>query len=91
MRPFVTFGDGEDRIQNKNGEETDFIHDTGDVSIKGIDFYGQYGQHDDRPLITRKKNVVEKKEEREEEEEEESTPRPGEIRFGEMESCFLSH
>ena len=37
--------------EEKNDDEADFTMDTGDSVMKGLDFYYQYGRHDDR-LIT---------------------------------------
>lgn len=73
-------------------EEVDNRRDYNDPSLVGMNFYKQYGQHDDRPLqlptaSSPTAEVKEDKIEYEEEldaEEERPKRRPGEIRFGGM-------
>jgi len=71
IKPFVAFG----KEDAEGG-------DLGESSMKGVNFYQQYGQHDDRPTLSRL--APSKKDMGEEDEEEEQRRRPGEIRFGGM-------
>merc|ERR1719391_2013145 len=71
IKPFVAFGKEESKG-----------NDLGESSMKGLNFYQQYGQHDDRP--THSRLAPSEKDMGEQEEEEEQRRRPGEIRFGGM-------
>ena len=66
--------------QEKEEEEVEEAGspDYGDPSLVGLNFYREYGQHDDRPLVVREK------EESKEAGQSQEQRRPGEIRFGGM-------
>ena len=72
MKPFVAFGSAE------RGSDSS----SDDGSMKGVNFYQQYGQHDDRPPVSRA--AVAAAEEEVAGAEEEPGRRPGEVRFGGM-------
>jgi len=80
-------------VKEENMENFDGHRDYNDPSLVGINFYKQYGQHDDRPLqlptaptltAKDKQDPVEYEAELEDDEDESSERRPGEIRFGGM-------
>ena len=71
---------------NAEDKEKEIDRDYNDPSLVGINFYKQYGQHDDRPLILPQKPSP-KEEVKSYEDEVDEVPekrRPGEIRFGGM-------
>ena len=79
IRPFTHFGSSKDSSQETYEEK---LSETGesdysDTSITGLNFYNQYGAHDDRPLQLPKSQPKPKLEV-------EDKKRPGEIRFGGM-------
>ena len=81
IKPFTHFGSSKDNSHDTYEEKISETEndDFTDTSIKGLNFYNQYGAHDDRPLQL---STAPPKPAREESDQDRK--RPGEIRFGGM-------